>query len=374
VGAEWLQAVEARGLDYAIAHALPEHLEEVRGRTVEWTDRTMAAVNERLTKEIAYWDSRAEQLKDKELAGKKPKLNSGRARQRADDLQARRLRRLEELEKDKQLAPLPPNLLGAALVIPRGLIERLRGEREAGPAMFARETERVERLAVDAVMASERAVGRQPREMARNNKGFDIRSRDPITDRLYFVEVKGRVLGAETVTVTKNEILTGLNEPDQFVLALVAVDGGATDVRYLTKPFRTSEDSLFDVTSVNYTWDALWERAGTPEPADHPPVQHWIDLMVERLATQFSPEQIVLFGSHARGDADGDSDVDLLVVLPEVENRREAAVDMRRALSDLPVAKDIVVTTPAEIDRRGHLVGSVLRPALREGKVLYGAP
>lgn len=314
--AEWLREVEARGLDYAIEHALPEHREEVRDRTVEWTDRTLAAVNERLTKEIAYWDSRAEELKAKELAGQKPKLNSGRARQRADDLQARRVHRLEELEKDKQLAPLPPNVLGAALVIPRGLIERRRGERQVEPTIFARETERVERLAVDAVMATERGIGRQPREMARNNKGFDLRSRDPLTDRLYFVEVKGRVLGAETVTVTKNEILTGLNAPDQFVLALVAVDGEQTDVRYLTKPFRTTEDSLFDVTSVNYDWDALWERAGPPEPAERPPVEHWIDLMVERLAAQFSPEQILLFGLHARGDADGHSDVDLLVVLP----------------------------------------------------------
>jgi predicted nucleotidyltransferase len=171
--------------------------------------------------------------------------------------------------------------------------------------------------------------------------------------------------------VTKNEILTALNKPDHFLLALVTVDGETTEVRYLREPFRTSEDSLFGVTSVNYDWDDLFGRASSPEPPQRPPVEHWIDLMVERLATQFSPSEIRLFGSHARGEADGDSDVDLLVVLPEVADRGAMTVEMRRALSDLPVAKDIVVTTPEEIEQRGHLVGTALLPALTDGRIVY---
>jgi predicted nucleotidyltransferase len=81
--------------------------------------------------------------------------------------------------------------------------------------------------------------------------------------------------------------------------------------------------------------------------------------------------RLILFGSHARGDALADSDIDLLVVLPEVTNKRETAIAIRRAVVDFPVAKDIIVTTPDEIARRGNLVGDILRPALREGKVLY---
>ena len=96
-----------------------------------------------------------------------------------------------------------------------------------------------------------------------------------------------------------------------------------------------------------------------------------IEIMTERIASRYEVIQIILFGSHARGDADPGSDVDLLVVLPEVENKRHAAIEMRRLVADLPVAKDIVVTTPDEIARRGHLVGSVLRQALREGKVIH---
>lgn len=93
--------------------------------------------------------------------------------------------------------------------------------------------------------------------------------------------------------------------------------------------------------------------------------------MTDRIARDFHPLRIILFGSHARGDATADSDVDLLVILPEAPNKRQAAIEIRRALRDLPVSKDIVVTTPDEIARRGDLIGPVLRPALREGKVLY---
>ena len=96
-----------------------------------------------------------------------------------------------------------------------------------------------------------------------------------------------------------------------------------------------------------------------------------IAAMTERIVQQFAPLRIILFGSQARGDAGPWSDVDLLVVLPEVTNKREAAVEVRRALANFAMSKDIIITTPDEIKRRGDLVGTILRPALREGKVLY---
>lgn len=99
-----------------------------------------------------------------------------------------------------------------------------------------------------------------------------------------------------------------------------------------------------------------------------------IDTMVDRIVGRFQPARVLLFGSHARGTADRWSDVDLLVVMEEVPDKRRAAVEMRRELSDLPVSKDIVVTTPDEIARRGKVVGSLLRAALRDAKIMYERP
>ena len=99
-----------------------------------------------------------------------------------------------------------------------------------------------------------------------------------------------------------------------------------------------------------------------------------VDTMVERIVARFQPARILLFGSRARGTDNRWSDVDLLVVMDAVEDKRRAAVEMRQALGNLTVSKDIVVTTPDEIARRGNVVGSVLRAALREGKVVYERP
>lgn len=99
--------------------------------------------------------------------------------------------------------------------------------------------------------------------------------------------------------------------------------------------------------------------------------QDAIAIMTERIVRGFDPEQIILFGSHARGDMHAESDIDLLVVMPNGTDRRAVAVAIHATLSGLGVAKDIVITTPAEIAQRGNLIGTVLYPALREGKVLY---
>lgn len=97
----------------------------------------------------------------------------------------------------------------------------------------------------------------------------------------------------------------------------------------------------------------------------------YLEEIIQRITRYFHPLRIILFGSWARGDARPDSDYDLLVILPEVAHKRQLAIQIGNTLSDLPVSKDIVVTTPAEIAARGGMVGDILRPALREGKVVY---
>ena len=96
-----------------------------------------------------------------------------------------------------------------------------------------------------------------------------------------------------------------------------------------------------------------------------------ISIMVGRIVEQFEPIRIFLFGSQARGDTTESSDIDLLVVMNNVENKRQAAIDMRVLLKDLPVSKDIIVSTPDEIERQRHVVGTIAYAAFHEGKIVY---
>ena len=105
--------------------------------------------------------------------------------------------------------------------------------------------------------------------------------------------------------------------------------------------------------------------------SDTETITQTIETMVRRLVERFDPDQIILFGSHARGTAGPDSDVDLLVVMPVSGSKRAKQVEMRVALHDIHVPKDIIVVTPEEVARRRDIVGTIIRPALREGKVLY---
>lgn len=93
--------------------------------------------------------------------------------------------------------------------------------------------------------------------------------------------------------------------------------------------------------------------------------------IVKRLVSRFNPDQIILFGSRARGTAHPESDIDLLVVLPLRGSKRAKQVEMRLALHDIRVPKDIIVVTPEEVARQRHVVGTLIKPALQEGKVLY---
>ncbi len=90
-----------------------------------------------------------------------------------------------------------------------------------------------------------------------------------------------------------------------------------------------------------------------------------------RIVARFRPVKVILFGSRARRDARPDSDVDLLVVMPGAPDKRALAIEMRRSVRDLPLGKDIIVTTPEDIARRGEMPGSLLRAALREGRVIF---
>ena len=250
---------------YAVGDVVPEHLAEVRAARLTLIDKTEAAVKDRLTKEISYWDHRAAQLALEEGAGKTgARLNSGEARRRADTLQRRLQKRLEELKRDAQISPQPPVVLGGLLVVPQGLVDKMAG-RSTPSTGRPDDTQLVAARARAIVMETERRLGFEPTDREFDKLGYDIESRDPATGKLRFIEVKGRRSDADTVTVTKNEVLCSLNKPDDFILALVLFGSGDDDtprVRYVRRPFQREPD--FGAASVNYALKDLLASAEDP--------------------------------------------------------------------------------------------------------------
>jgi SNF2 family DNA or RNA helicase len=260
---QWIGAdLEQRAMTHAITRVVPEHLKEVREQRLAWIDKTRAAVKDRLTKEIAHWDHRAQQLQQLEAAGRaNAKVNSQEARRRADELQARLQKRLHQLDLEAHITAVPPVVMGGVVVVPAGLISAMSGQ-PTSTATTA-DTQAAAAKARAVVMEIERALGFEPTDREFEKLGYDIESRDPRTGHLRFLEVKGRVQGAETVTVTRNEVLYSLNKPEQFILALVEfLDTGAHKAHYLREPFRREPD--FGVTSINYDFADLLQRASAP--------------------------------------------------------------------------------------------------------------
>ncbi len=257
----WIdRKLEGKAEAYAAGTAAAEHTAEIRDARTPAIDRTEAAVKERLTKEISHWDHRAETIRLEEKAGRThARLSSREAARRADRLQARLARRLDELTLQRRISAGPPIVLSGMLVVPKGLLDRIAGLREALTA----DTQAIAAKARRIVMDVERSMGFEPTDREFEKLGYDIESRVPETGKLRFIEVKGRVEGAPAVTVTRNEILFSLNKPDDFVLAIVEfLQQGGHRVHYLRRPFRREPD--FGATSVNYGFADLLSRAGPP--------------------------------------------------------------------------------------------------------------
>lgn len=254
--------LEQKAQGHAIAQVVPGHLHEVRSRRLEWIGKAKAAVKDRLTKEINYWDHRANELKIQEQAGKvNARLNSQEARRRADELQGRLQKRMEQLDLEAQISALPPVVLGGVVIVPMGLINKLAGTAPAQPSAPV-DTQASAARAREIVMEVERRLGFEPFDRELEKLGYDIESKMPGTGRLRFLEVKGRVTGAETITVTRNEILFSLNMPEDYILAIVEFIGDDHCVHYIRKPFKVEPD--FGVTSVNYSFAELLNSAAAP--------------------------------------------------------------------------------------------------------------
>jgi superfamily II DNA or RNA helicase len=280
---DWLNSgLEQRALALAASTLVPEHFNEVAGRRIAHVDKTLAAVHERLSKEIDFWSDRFIKLTDDKAAGKDVRLNLENVRRTLSDLESRLESRKRELQSMRHVTSATPVVLSGALVVPAGLLRKLRGDQppdNATASAFATDPAArsgIEKLAMDAVRRAEEARGCRVVDVSAQKCGWDITSYPPSATLsalgrgaggevppqplVRHIEVKGRVKGATTVTITRNEMLYALNQSEKFHLAIVLVgEGDAVDGPfYINNPFDTEPG--WGVSSVNFDLKALLER------------------------------------------------------------------------------------------------------------------
>ncbi len=310
---DWLKGekLEKRAIKYAIEHLVPRHLERVRRRRFELIDKTEAAVRERMKDlqelfeqlrqeqrelveeqrgyslqgwieelehrqqyqqlerqellernrreliEQIHLQEQFEELEHREQLERQEKLEQNR-RELLELKEAEKQleRRRQELEWERQISATQPIVKGGALIIPIGL---LLGEQNA-PQLQDRLV--TEKIAMRAVMQAETTLGNQPEDMSKRNLGYDIESRNG-NGELRFIEVKGRRAGAETVTLTRNELMTALNCGEKYIMALVEVEGETARQPHYLRGYAFHEPN-FTVSSFDFKLKELLAQSEAP--------------------------------------------------------------------------------------------------------------
>ncbi|MDR7037964.1 SNF2 family DNA or RNA helicase [Methylobacterium sp. BE186] len=259
---KWLSAdQEVRAISLAANGLVPQHYAEVADRRIAHVDKTLAAVHERLTKEISFWQDRWVKIKEDQEAGKDVRLSLENTRRLIRDLEGRLENRKKDLQSMRHVVNGTPVVLGAALVIPAGVMRSRRGEEPLDPvgAMFAVDSaarKRIERIAMEAVRHTEEARGCRVVDVSAEKCGWDLTSYPPSVNgeqpNARHIEVKGRIKGASTVIITHNELLYAFNQGEKFVLAIVIVDENDTPSSpyFIPNPF--DREPGWGVASVNY--------------------------------------------------------------------------------------------------------------------------
>lgn len=260
----WLTSgLEQRAIAFAVSSLVSEHYNEVAQRRITHVDKTLAAVHERLTKEIDYWSNRFIKLTDEQNSGKDVRLNLENVRRTIQDLEARLLNRKKELQSMRHIISAMPVVISVALVIPMCLLQRLQGK-SSGFSQNHQARLKTERLAMEAVRREEEKRGCKVVDVSSQKCGWDLTSYPPErhgkTSEVRYIEVKGHIKGASTITVTRNEIFTSCNQKDKYYLAIVILhpDDTLDSLCYIRHPFQ--EEPAWGISSVNYEIKALWEK------------------------------------------------------------------------------------------------------------------
>ncbi len=260
--ADWLKTEwDHRVIDWAIRHVVPDHVREAKEQRLPIIDKVEGEVKARLLKEINHWDARAQKLKGQERAGKKTRLPAHVAESRADRLNDRLQARLAELAKERTITSSPPRVQGGALIIPIGLVLRLRGDGE-GVLVDPYEAHRIDKLAMAAVMEAERRLGRHPVDVhTQPGLGYDIESRQPDGKEPLFIEVKG-ITAEHDVVVRRSQILCSMNEPERFRLVVVRIDGDKASEPVYVQGYDFGHPG-FEQTTATFPLSSLLRHGGS---------------------------------------------------------------------------------------------------------------
>lgn len=181
LAAPWLNNnLDSLALTHASQQLVPAHYQEVKIRREQQADKILAAVNERLVKEINYWSDRYIKLSDDVAAGKQPRLQPDNAKRRVEELTARLEQRKKELGAMANVVLSQPVVIGGALVIPQGLLAQRKGETLFTIDAAARK--RIEQIAMQAVIDIETRLGHSVKDVSKEKCGGILpRSRPPPT-------------------------------------------------------------------------------------------------------------------------------------------------------------------------------------------------
>ena len=228
----WGQDVEILARNYAVKNLMPAHLKEIKDRRVNYVNKVEQEVKNRLNAEITYWDTQAGIMSDQAVQGKpNARLNADRFRERVTNLEIRRNQRLAELALERNIISKPPAVLGGAWIVPRYMLSSNITNESINSTEEGRNE--IERIAMQTIMITERELGNIPKDVSKDNLGYDIESKTP-AGSLRFIEVKGRAAGHNDVTVTHNEMKNAANSPDKCILAVVIVDGNKRTITYFS--------------------------------------------------------------------------------------------------------------------------------------------
>ena len=262
-----LQIDSTMATKYAIAHSAHAHLAEIQTQRIHTITRTRNAVHARLTGEITHWDQRAAYLRNEATKGKpNATVNALLAQRRADELAMRLKQRMADLEREQHITSGVPTVTAGMLIVPIGLIRFIQQPTSHQPPSLITDTQAAAARARAVIMECEQILGFEPTDRETEKVGYDIESLDIRTGALRFIEVKGRISGAPSITVTRNEILTSFNMPHSYYLAIVEfIDDESHRVHYLNNPFASIGITAdFSGTSVNLEFADLIARSYDP--------------------------------------------------------------------------------------------------------------